>query len=167
MVSFSAEIARFGQMYEKTGWYYLDIEPAIAEALKPDFRKSFRVKGHLDRVVISGVALSPMGEGRFILALNANLRKQINKNVGDIVQLSLEEDKKYVVEMPSVLQEFLDDQPMLMERFMALAKSHREYFIKWITSAKTIETQSRRIALTVQAMELGQTYGEMIRANRK
>lgn len=167
MVSFSVEIERFEHMFEKSGWYYIDIDPALAGRLKPNFRKSFRVKGFIDAVAIAGIALSPMGEGRYILALNALLRRQIGKEIGSIVQVSLEEDKNYTVEMPPLLKEFLDDQPELMERFMKLAKSHREYFLKWIISAKTMETSAKRVALTIRAMELGQDYGEMIRASRK
>ena len=167
MISFVAEIERFGEMFEKTGWYYVDIEPSIAEAIKPNFRKSFRVKGTIDHTNISGIALLPMGAGRFILALNGDLRKLIDKGEGGIVHVSLEEDKNYILEIPEVLQEFLDDQPPLLNQFMKLSKSHRDYFIKWIISAKTMNTKSTRIALTIQAIEKGQSYSEMIRANRK
>jgi uncharacterized protein YdeI (YjbR/CyaY-like superfamily) len=48
-----------------------------------------------------------------------------------------------------------------------LAKSHREYFIKWINGAKTNETRAKRIIHTVNAMLRKWDYGQMIRAMRK
>ena len=32
-------------MGEKTGWSYIEIPAAIAQQLKPNYKKSFRVKG--------------------------------------------------------------------------------------------------------------------------
>ena len=45
MVTFKAEIERFAEMGEKTGWTYVFIPFAIANEIKADCRKSYRVKG--------------------------------------------------------------------------------------------------------------------------
>ena len=73
MVKFTVTILKFGEQGEKTGWTYITIPAEIALQLMPDNKKSFRVKGKLDEYLIKGVALLPMGEGSFIMALNAAL----------------------------------------------------------------------------------------------
>ena len=82
MVSYSTSIKQFGQQGEKTGWTYIDVPADIAEKLKPGYRKSFRVKGKLDDHAISQSALLPMGDGGYILPLNAAIRKAIHKKKG-------------------------------------------------------------------------------------
>ncbi|MEI9933350.1 MAG: DUF1905 domain-containing protein [Ferruginibacter sp.] len=73
---------KFGEQGEKTGWSYILVKKEIAEKLKPGNKKSFRVKGKLDEYSIKGIALVPMGEGNFIMAINATMRKaMVNKKV--------------------------------------------------------------------------------------
>src|ERR1700712_219216 len=97
MVSFITSIKQFGQQGEKTGWTYIDIPPDIAERLKPGSRKSFRVKGKLDAHPVSQVALLPMGDGGFIIPLNADLRKALHKKKGALLKVSFREDKKAIL----------------------------------------------------------------------
>jgi hypothetical protein len=59
---------------------------SIAVQLNPSSKKSFRIKGKIDSVPVEGLALLPMGEGDFILALNATLRKKIKKIIGDKIK---------------------------------------------------------------------------------
>ncbi len=82
MVQFTATIQRFAEQGEKTGWSYITIPSDIAEQLNPGIKKSFRVKGKLDLHIIEQQALLPMGDGSFILPLNASIRKAIHKNKG-------------------------------------------------------------------------------------
>ena len=79
MVTFKAMLQKFGSMGEKTGWTYIDIPEKIAQNIKPGFKKTFRVKGKIDEHCIKGLALTPMGDGNFILAVNASIRKVIEK----------------------------------------------------------------------------------------
>ncbi|MCC7029539.1 MAG: DUF1905 domain-containing protein, partial [Chitinophagaceae bacterium] len=74
MIQFKAIIEKFGQQGEKTGWTYFLIPAEIAEKINKGVKKSYRVKGFLDETEISGVAILPMGEGDFIMPLNAELR---------------------------------------------------------------------------------------------
>jgi len=166
MVSFETEIAKFGNKSEKTGWSYIEIETSLAEKIKPGYRKAFRVKGKIDDVVIQGLALTPMGEGHFILALKAALRKQLKKEAGNKVHVILEEDVDFKIDIPDDLEICLSEEPVWLERFMALAQSHRHYFINWINQAKTEFTRTKRIALTVEAMEKQLDFGAMIRMDK-
>jgi len=125
------------------------------------------VRGMLDGFAVAGMALMPMGEGDFIMALKAEVRKGIHKNAGAMLQLKLEEDVDYKVDIPDERQECFDFDPEAFEFFNSLAKSHRDYFIKWINSAKTSETRAKRIVNTVNAMRRKWAYNVMMREMRK
>ena len=64
-VQFKAELQRFKSQGEKTGWTYLTVPQKIAVLIKPDYKRSYRVKGSIDEHKIKGVAMIPMGEGNF------------------------------------------------------------------------------------------------------
>jgi hypothetical protein len=164
MVRFNTIILQFDQQGEKTGWSYISIPKDIAQQIKPGIKKSFRVKGRLDSHPISKTALLPMGDGNFILPLNAVIRKVIHKNKGAMLKVQLQEDKEQPSICPELL-ECLEDSPMAFKQFNNLPGSHKLYYSKWIESAKTIQTKSKRIALAISAMEKKMTYSEMLRAN--
>ena len=166
MIQFSTVIQRFEKQGEKTGWTYINIPAKIAQQLKPGNKKSFRVKGKLDDHVITGVALIPMGEGDFIMALNAAMRKATGKRNGDKLWVQLEVDEK-PPELCAELLECLSDEPVAQEYFDGLPYSHRLYFSKWIESAKTAPTKAKRIAQAVTALSRKWGFPEMIRANKK
>ncbi|SHN33109.1 YdeI/OmpD-associated family protein [Mucilaginibacter sp. OK098] len=163
MITFSTIILQFAEQGEKTGWSYIEIPADIAQQLKPGNKKSFRVRGMLDGLAVNGMALMPMGNGVFIMALKAEVRKALHKNSGAMLQVSLEEDKDYKVELPDDLKECFEFEPEASDFFNGLAKSHRDYFIKWINGAKTSETRAKRIINTVNAMLRKWDYGQMLR----
>jgi hypothetical protein len=164
MVQFTAVIEQAGEMGEKTGWSYVIVPPDITAQLKPGFKKSFRVKGKLDAYSITQQALLPIGNGVFMMPLNASLRKAIHKNKGAKLRLSLEEDKT-PLQVSAELLECLADSPKAENKFRALPRSHQMYYSKWIESAKTIQTKAKRISMTITALEKNLTYGEMLRLN--
>jgi len=166
MIHFKAEIERFEQMGEKTGWSYVFIPATTANQIKPECKTSFRVKGKIDDVEIAGMATMPMGEGDFIIALRSELRKQLGKEAGAAVEIYLEEVKNFKIDMPEDLEMCLMDEEHLMSTFLSFAKSHQNYFIKWINEAKTEVTRTKRLAMTVTAMYKKQDFGAMIRESK-
>jgi Domain of unknown function (DUF1905)/Bacteriocin-protection, YdeI or OmpD-Associated len=167
MVRFSTIIKKFTDQGEKTGWTYIEIPHTIAGQLKPGIKKTFRVKGKLDDYSFRGIALTPMGGGDFIMALNAEIRKNIGKQKGAKLQVVLEADDKFVIKPPAEFVDCLSDEPAAVIFFNSLAKSHQAYFVKWIDSAKTEPTRIKRIAQTVSALSRSQGFGEMLRALKK
>lgn len=165
MIRFKATIQKYGENGEKSGWSYISIPDTLAQQLKPGWKKSFRVKGRLDQLEVSGLALIPVGGGNYILALKSGLRKQLRKEKGAVVVLELEEDKDAYV-LNAALMDCLADEPAAMEFFQSLAPSHQVYFSKWIDSARTEGTQVARIARAVSALAKGLGYSEMLRADR-
>lgn len=166
MIIFKAEIERFEEKGEKSGWTYVFVPQAIANDIKADCRKSFRVKGKLDQVVIEGVSLVPMGEGDFIMALNGTLRKKLKKEKGAVLELHLEEDKDFKIEMPEDLETCLSEEPHLMENFLKVPKSHQNWYINWLNTAKTEATRTKRIVKIVSAMDRNITFSEMMREDK-
>lgn len=166
MIHFKAEIERFEQMGEKSGWSYVFIPAALASEIKPDCKKSFRVKGKIDNIAVEGMATMPMGEGDFILALKTEVRKKLKKEAGANLELYLEEDKDFKIEMPEDLEICLAEEEHLMRNFLDQAKSHQNYYINWINQAKTEATRTKRIVMTITAMDKKQDFGAMIRESQ-
>lgn len=165
MIIFKAIIHKFDKKGEKTGWTYIEIPADVADTLKPKNKMSFRVKGLLDDFQIKQVALIPMGEGMFILPLNAAIRKGVRKKEGAMLLVKLEEDKSPIL-LDSDFTTCLEDDEFANDFFKTLTKSHQQYFSKWIASAKTEETKAKRIAMSVNALSKKMGYPEMIRANK-
>lgn len=165
MISFTAPVKKFSKKGEKTGWTYIEINAELAQKLFPGNKKSFRVKGCLDNFKISQSALMPMGNGIFILPLNSEMRKNTGKREGDEIIVRIEADKSPVI-LSEELLECLEEEPKALEHFRKLPPSHQKYYSRWIQSAKTFETKSKRIAMAVNALLKGYNYGEMIRESK-
>lgn len=162
-VQFSAVIHQFGEQGEKTGWTHIIIPADIAQQLMPGNKKSFRVKGLLDDYKIEQVALLPMGGGDFVMALNATMRKGIKKKKGATVHVKLQVDTKEI-KPPADFIECLKDEPKAFEFFYSLPKGHQNYFGKWIDSAKTEQTKTKRIAQAVNALSKKYGFSQMVRS---
>lgn len=163
LVKFKTILLKFDEQGEKTGWTYIEIPAELAQKLKPGNKKSFRVKGKLDSFAIKQAALMPMGEGNFVLAVNAEMRKGIGKRKGAELLVQLEADDSPIL----LSSEFLDclaDEPNALAFFKQLSRGHQNYFSKWIESAKTEPTKAKRIAQAVNALAKGQPFGIMVRA---
>lgn len=166
MISFTTTVKKFGNQGEKTGWTYVLIPAATAQKLFPGNKKSFRVKGKLADSLIKGIAAMPMGDGSFILTLNATLRKSTGIRQGATIKVILEIDEEAPKIFPPFL-ECLQDEPEALQFFNSLPNGHRLYFSKWIASAKTTTTQAKRIAEAVNALSKGWGFDVMLRARKK
>jgi len=166
MLEFKAVIQKFEKNGEKTGWSFIYIPTDVSEALEPGNRKGFRVKGTLDKFPIEGVALIPMGGGEFIMPINGAMRKGTHKAMGGTLTVRIKVDTK-AYELNSDFVLCLEDEPRALEFYKSLTKSHQNYFSKWIDSAKTEPTKSKRITQAIQALGMGLGYPEMIRMNKK
>lgn len=165
MISFNTIISKFDKQGEKTGWTYILVPAKIANKLNPGVKKSYRVKGKLDDFTIEKIALVPMGEGDFIMSINAAMRKGIGKRKGAVLKIQIEVDKAEILP-PAELLECLQDEPEALKHFTSLPQGHRNYFTKWIESAKTEPTKIKRIAMVVKTMVRKMDFGAMLREDR-
>ncbi len=166
MIMYTTTILKFEQQGEKSGWTYITIPAELAEKLKPGFKKSFRVKGKLDDHPIEQTSLLPMGDGNFIMPLNGAMRKAIGKRKGAQLQVQLVEDM-VPYQLNAEFLECLADEPRALDQFNSMPMSHRNYYSKWIDTAKTEPTRTKRIALAVTSLAHKIDFGEMLRSQKK
>lgn len=163
MFSFKTTILKFAAKGEKSGWTYVDIPDDVLIKLKLKDKRGFRIKGCIDDVAFEKMSTYPVGEGAFIIALKADIRKKLGKKEGAMVSLSIELDKS---EAP-VSQELIDclqEDKAALKQFLSQPNSHQTYFHNYILAAKTPATRAGRIVSTLNAMHKKQNYGEMIRS---
>ncbi len=161
MVKFTTTIHQFGAKGEKSGWTYIEIPVDIAEQLKPGNKKSFRIMGKLDKHPISGIAVLPMGNGGFIMPLNASMRKGTHKKKGGMLEVQLTLDTNQLV-VPTAFLECLGDEPKAKIFFNQLKPSQRNYYIKWFGGVKGEEAVAKRMAQAVTALSKYQDFVAMV-----
>ncbi|HYF70625.1 MAG TPA: YdeI/OmpD-associated family protein [Ohtaekwangia sp.] len=165
MIAFSTRVKKFDKKGEKTGWTYIEISKRYADQINPGCKTSFRIKGKLDHHEIGKTALLPMGDGDFILPFNSAIRKGTGKKMGDLIKVEITLDTRELTLSKDFVR-CLKDDPIAFGFFKSLPKGHQNYFSKWIDSAKTSATKTKRITMAVIALALKQGYGEMIRASK-
>ncbi|ADL53158.1 YdeI/OmpD-associated family protein [Clostridium cellulovorans] len=95
-------------------------------------------------------SLVKMGHTCHILGITQKIRKEINKQPGEIVHVVLKKDEEpRVVEVPEDLQEELNKNIEAAEFFKSLSYTNQKKFVSWILSAKKAETRSKRIMDTI------------------
>jgi hypothetical protein len=166
MVFFNTVIEKFADQGSNTGWTYILVPFEVAEQLNPNSRKAFRIRGRIDSYFFKAKSLMPYKEGNYFLALNAEMRKGINKLPGSKIEVEIEVDPDPIPLSEDLLL-CLRDEPRAFEFFQSLTKSHQKYFSDWVETAKTMETKEKRIAQSVTGLSMKLSFGEMIRANRE
>lgn len=162
MIQFETSIEKFGEKGEKTGWTYLSISFEIAEKINEGVRKSYNVKGKIDDVVFSQIAILPMGEGNFILPIKADFRKKLRKGKNDRVFVQLELDTSEYLLNESMMV-CLQEEKLAFEYFNTFPNSHKKYYSKWVDGAKTESTKAKRIARIIYALCNKMSFAEMLR----
>lgn len=166
MHTFKSIILKFANKGEKTGWTYVDIPPDIIPKLKLKTRKEFRIKGLMDDVKFERLATYPIGDGNFIIAINAELRKKLGKKEGAMISVKFELDKSGALQSHE-LMDCLNEDPEALQQFNSFTPSHKNYFHNYVLTAKGMDTRAGRIVNIMNAMYKKQDFGEMIRSLRK
>lgn len=99
----------------------------------------------------------PMGNGSFIMALNASMRKGTHKKKGAMLEAQLIVDKDSLTAPPEFL-ECLEDEPKAKAFFEQLKPSHRNYYIKWLGGVKGEMAVAKRMAQAVDALAKGYDF---------
>lgn len=166
MHAFKSIILKFASKGEKTGWTYVEIPTDIIAKLKLKTRKEFRIKGSMDDVKFERLATYPVGDGNFIIAINAELRKKLGKREGATLTVKFDLDKSEALQSQE-LMDCLKEDPVASKQFESLPLSHRNYFHRYIYTAKGADTKAGRIVNVINAMYKKQNFGEMIRGLNK
>jgi Bacteriocin-protection, YdeI or OmpD-Associated/Domain of unknown function (DUF1905) len=96
--------------------------------------------------------------GKSYLGLRKDLLRQIGRQAGDMVEISLEEDDPdpppaavEVTEPPEMLAA-LAENPAAQAAYQALPPSHRHEYAKWIGEAKQADTRAERVGKMVKRL---------------
>ena len=141
----------------KGGWTF-----AMIPEIPPDKHSHFgwvKVKGSIDGYEIKNYHLLPSvkGDDRLFISVKKEIRKAIKKEAGDCVHIILYPDNDPLV-VPEELSLCLEEDAEALRFFNLLSDSEKNYYIKWIFSAKTDETKVDRIAKTLDRLAKKQKF---------
>ncbi|MEU9828950.1 YdeI/OmpD-associated family protein [Micromonospora chersina] len=109
------------------------------------------VNGHSFRT-----SIARMG-GRYLLGVSADRRSAADVSAGDVLDVEVELDTApRTVDVPEQLAAALAAEPAAKEFWNTLSYSNQQWHAQQISSAKSAETQARRVARSI----------EMLRARR-
>lgn len=134
------------------GGAFVEIPDEVVEVLG-EGRKRLKVQARFDGVPYRGL-LTPY-DGRSMLLILKSIRAQLQKDVGDTVEMELALDEEpRVVEVPPLLAKALA-KAGLWEAFDALSYTNRKEYAVWLNGAKTEATRERRLLLAIEKLRAG------------
>ena len=104
-----------------------------------------------------------MGDGSFIMPINGKIRKAIHKHAGSTLRVTMQVDKREAT-LSRDLMDCLSEDPEALAFFKSLPKYHQNYFSAWIEGAKTTQTKTKRIVMTINALSKKEGFREVLRA---
>lgn len=115
-------------------------------------RKRVPVSARIDGVPYRGT-LVRMGEPCHLLIILKEIRIAIDKSIGDLVEIRLQEDTEpRVVEIPPDLQQAFEQEPHARAAFEKLAYTHQKEHVRAILDANQEETRRNRISKAIQML---------------
>jgi len=104
-----------------------------------------KIKALFDNKIEYRGSLAKMKSDCHILGLTQEVRKQLGKNFGDEVSVSLTEDKEErVVVIADDITIVFDENPEAKDLFDKMSYTHKKEYIRWIEEAKKPETRENR-----------------------
>ncbi|AFD07261.1 YdeI/OmpD-associated family protein [Solitalea canadensis] len=135
----------------KGGWTIARID------IEKEVNKTFgqvKVKGNIDNYDFAEAHLMPMGNGKLFIPINAGIRKQLKKEVGDWVKITLYKfETSFVV--PEMFIECLEDEPEALKQFKSFTDEEQQQYTDWIFSTDIEEAQIERIATAIDYIAKG------------
>jgi hypothetical protein len=146
------------KLYKVTMVRWVDLPKRSVDALKlprADIKGGglglnalLRFNDDLDRVT-----LLPGKRGHYKLAFKTELLRGAGVDAGDTVTFTLEPDTaSREPELPAELARAFQTRPQLRERWFAHSVAIRRQIIRYITSAKTLETQTKRCWIFIERL---------------
>ncbi|MET0425238.1 MAG: YdeI/OmpD-associated family protein [Actinoplanes sp.] len=100
-------------------------------------------------------SIAKMG-GRYRLGVSAERRGEAGVEGGQVYDVDVELDTApREVEVPADLQAALDADPAVRDFWATVSPSHQRWHVDQLTSAKTEETRSRRLAKSIALLAAG------------
>ena len=146
MKKFNAEIKKI----EGKDGAYIEIPFDVEEVYGA---KRVKVKATFDGVEYRG-SIVKMGLPCYIIGITKEIRKKIEKEPGDIIEVTIEKDEEdRVVEIPTDFKERIELDNNIKEFWNTLSFSMQKKYVIWITSAKKEETRKKRIDEAIEKLK--------------
>ena len=146
MKKFNAEIKK---IEDKDG-AYIEIPFDVEEVYGA---KWVKVKATFDGVEYRG-SIVKMGLPCYIIGITKEIRKKIEKEPGDIIEVTIEKDEEErVVEIPTDFKERIELDNNIKEFWNTLSFSMQKKYVTWITSAKKEDTRNKRIDTAIEKLK--------------
>lgn len=123
-----------------------------------DVQEIYGVRGQVKvKVTYDGIpyrgSLAKMGHHCHFLLVRKDIRKQLGKNPGDSVRVTVQRDaEERVVELPAELAGLFEENPVAKAHYDKLSYTHRKEYVQWINEAKRPETRQNRLAKTIEML---------------
>ncbi len=117
------------------------------------------VQATLDGYPYQG-SITPLGDGHHALHVLKQIRKAVDKTIGDTVRVTLSRDVvERKMDTPTDLAAQLATNPQAAAYFAKLAYTHQREFVRWLEGAKKPETRAHRLAQTIELLGQGRKRG--------
>lgn len=134
------------------GGTYIDIPFDVEQVYG---KKRVKVKALIEGLPYRG-SLVRMGSPCHILGILKEIREQAGKQVGDEIEVILEEDTEpRLVTVPPDLLAALQADPAAEGFFQKLAYTHQKEYVAWIEEARRAETRADRLARVLEMLKQG------------
>ena len=125
-------------------FFYVVVPTEIIETF--DKRGHIPILGAANGVDLKKTTLLPSNNNEYCLALNAEIRKAANLDIGDDVNLSIEDDPEpRDLVLPDDFAVMLEENPEVKAAFERIPNFLRKYIVTDIEKAKSLDTRARRI----------------------
>ena len=105
-------------------------------------------------------SITPLGDGYHALHVLKQIRKAVDKTIGDTVRVTLSRDVvERKMEAPADLAALLAANPKAAAYCAKLAYTHQREYVRWLDGAKRPETRAHRLAETVEMLGQGRKRG--------
>ena len=105
-------------------------------------------------------SITPLGDGHHALHVLKQIRKAVDKTIGDTVRVTLSRDvAERQMAAPADLAAQLAINPAAAAYFAKLAYPHQREYVRWLEGAKKPETRARRLSETVAMLAQGRKRG--------
>ncbi|AXI08638.1 antitermination protein NusB [Oceanobacillus zhaokaii] len=141
---FTAEI----KSHDNMDAAYIEFPFIVEEAFGT--KGQVKVKAYFNRYEYRG-SLVNMGLDYHCIGITKNIRKAINRQAGDTIQVELQQDlEPRIVLIPDDLNDVLHENPSAKKFFESLSYSNQNQYVQWIINAKKLETRKNRLQRTVE-----------------
>ena len=163
---FAAEIALHGVGKSRVITYKALFMPPRFEAELP-FKTypRLRVEGEIADVPVRG-AWMPVGDGRRYFIVSPDIKANTGLDVSDEVVMRFRVDDQDHVDVPSSLQSALNSDDAASAQRDKLTAGKKRMFTNHVLSAKTAQTEQRRVDEALAAIIEGITLRELHRRRR-